>query len=64
MRYLIDLSYILGIICCSLGVFLEFGIGYALICFGVCMIKFALISSYVHRADNVFNDEQENNESS
>lgn len=58
MSYLIDFLCVLGAIILSIGVFLQFGLGFALIVFGAIMIKFALISAYVNRGGYVSDDEE------
>lgn len=58
MKYVIDILCVLGAIILSIGVFLEFGLGFSLIVFGAFMIKFALISAYVNRGGYVSDDEE------
>lgn len=51
---IIDVIAFIGGVLLSVGVFLEFGLGFSLIAFGVCLCVFALFSSYMQlRADNV-----------
>jgi hypothetical protein len=56
---MIDIICILGGIILAGGVYLEFGIGFSLIVFGLFMIKFALISAYIRRDAYVSDDNEE-----
>ena len=49
MKYVIDFLAVLGVIFVSTGVFIQFGIGYALIVLGALVLKLALISAYINQ---------------
>jgi len=57
MSIIIDILAVFGAIMIGVGVFLQFGIGYALITGGAIMIVFALISAFVNRGSNAIHVE-------
>lgn len=56
MRIAIDLIVIFGMLLCSVGVYLNFGLGYGFMCAGVFFIGFGLLAARAQGGINNVSD--------